>query len=657
MAALAAITAVAGFLLIFTAAKDLPKVPVPLRRIIETPPTEILAANGQRLWSSGPAAYVTLDQVATDFIDAIVATEDHRFWEHKGINKLRIAKALVLNMFRRGAPQGASTITQQLAKNLFFNFRKTYWRKFRELLVALQIEAQFSKRQILEAYINQISFGPGARGVEQAARKFFGKSALELDLSEAALLAGLPKSPTRYNPLRHFQQAKARQRVVLQRMVAVGFLTQLQAEEAWQRSLKLNSGRGPVISAGHFIDWVLRILEDRYGADVVYHGGLKVTTTLDPRLQSLAQQSVSQGLQRLEGSFQPAAKTTDRLQAALVAVQVNSGAVKAMVGGRDYQESAFNRALDARRQPGSAFKPFLYYAAFESLDFTPATVMEDRPVRIAVPGQSDWVPRNFGRSHRGPMILKEAFVHSVNTIAAQLVQKVGPKAVVEVARRCGIESRLEPVYSVALGTSEVSPLEMAGAFATFAGGGIRRRPFCIWKVEDSFGRVLEEALVQQEKVIDPVVAYQLVDMMQAVVDRGTGRVVRTMGFSRPAAGKTGTTNKFRDAWFIGFTPNLSTAVWVGCDHGTPLKDRNGAGMTGGRAAAPIWAGFMLAATAGDSPRPFVIPGQIVFANCDPVSGRPAWTDKGVRIALDGRRQSGLRQEYETDFEELLDHGP
>ncbi len=657
LAAVIAIAAGGGFLLIFTAAKDLPKVPIPLRRIIETPPTEIMASNGQLLWSSGPAAYVSLDQVTTDFINAILATEDHLFWQHRGINKLRIIKALVFNLLHRGSPQGASTITQQLAKNLFFNFEKTYWRKFRELLVALQIEAQFSKRQILEAYINQISFGPGAKGVEQAARKFFGKSALELDLAEAALLAGLPKSPTRYNPLRHFEKAKKRQRVVLKRMVAVGFLTKLQAEQAWRRPLRLNPTRGVEIPAGYFVDWVLRILEKRYGADVVYHGGLKVTTTVDPRLQSLAQQAVSQGVQKLEENFQIAAGTTQRLQAALVAVQVNSGAVKAMVGGRDYLESAFNRALDARRQPGSGFKPFLYYATFESLQFTPATVMEDRPVRIAVPGQPDWIPRNFGRRHQGAMILQEAFVHSVNTVAAQLVQKVGPRAVVAVGRRCGIESRLEPVYSVALGTSEVSPLEMAGAFATFAGGGIRRRPFCIWKVEDAFGRILEEALVQQEKVLDPVIAYQVVDMMQAVVDRGTGRVIRRMGFSRPAAGKTGTTNRFRDAWFTGFTPNLSTAVWVGYDHGTSLKDRNGAGLTGGQAAAPIWARFMLAATAGEPPRPFAIPGQIVFINCDPVSGRLAVAGKGIRIALDVRHQDNRQPQPEADFEEFPNRDP
>ncbi len=639
LAVISGVAALAGFMLIFAATTDLPKVPVPLRKIIETPPTEIMAANGQRLWVSGPAVYVTLDQVTKDFINAVLATEDHHFWEHRGINKLRIIKAMWINLMSKGSAQGASTITQQLAKNLFFNFEKTYWRKFRELLVALQIEAQFTKRQILEAYINQISFGAGAKGVEQAARHFFGKSATDLNLAEAAMLAGLPKSPTRYNPLRHFEQAKRRQQVVLRRMVAVGYITETHAEQALQQPLELKSGQNPGVPAGYFVDWVLRLLEQRYGAEVVYHGGLKVTTTLDPRLQKDAQESIRQGLEEIETNLGPAERADDRLQAALVAVQANSGAVKAMVGGRDYLKSAFNRAVDARRQPGSAFKPFLYYAALQRLDFDPATVMLDRPVKIEVAGQPDWQPRNFERSYQGPMILKEAFVYSVNTIAAQLVQKVGPEAVVEVARECGIKSKLEPVYSVALGTSEVSPLEMAEAFATFAGGGIHPKPFCIWRVEDSFGRVLEEALVTRDKVLDPVTAYQVVDMMQAVVDRGTGRVVRKIGFTGPAAGKTGTTNGFRDAWFIGFTPGLSAAVWVGFDHGSALKDVNGSGITGGRAAAPIWANFMLKATEGEPARPFSVPDKISFEIRDPATGIPVASgqNKGVRIAIDNRR--------------------
>jgi penicillin-binding protein 1A len=573
---------------------DLPRVPSPLSRIIETPPTEIFAATGERVMLLGGREAVPLSRVAPSFIQAVIATEDHRFWTHHGIDKLRTVKALWITLARPGRVEGASTITQQLAKNLFFSFERSWLRKFREMLVALQIEAAYDKRTILEAYVNQIPFGARAYGIEQAARTYFDKPAMDLTLAQSALLAGLPKSPTHYNPHRHLERAKVRQRIVLNRMVAVGYITRQEADAAAAAHLELVQGESRAGSGSYFIDWVIRELEQQYGPEVVYHGGLRVTTTLDPQMQRLAEAAVQGSLTHLDetmGASQGEAPV-EALQAALVAVESRTGAVKAMVGGRDYHRSEYNRAVQSQRQPGSGFKPFVYYSAMERLKINPATVVVDRPVRIPVPGAADWTPRNFERQHQGPMILKQALVRSVNTISAQLVARTGPAVVVDTARRCGIESPLAPVYSVALGTSGVSPLEMAGAFATLATGGVRHPSFGIRRVEDAHGRVIAEHIAGGEQVLDPQVAYQLIDMLKAVVDQGTGRVIREMGFNLPAAGKTGTTNDYLDAWFTGFTPGLSVCTWVGFDRNRPLRDSRGVGLTGGRAAAPIWAEFM-----------------------------------------------------------------
>ena len=628
--------------LFFFALRDLPQVPDPLGRIIETPPTEIFAATGERLMLIGGREVVPLNRISSDFIEAVLATEDHRFWEHHGLDKLRTLKALWITLFERGKIQGASTITQQLAKNLFFSYRRAYMRKFRELLVALQIETQYSKREILEAYLNQIPFGIGAYGIEQAARSFFGKPALELNLAESALLAGLPKSPTRYNPYRYFLRAKKRQQLVLARMLAVGYINAGQAEAAWQANLQLAPLAADRPRGSYFLDLVLNDLEERYGPEVVYHGGLKVSTTLDPQQQAWAIESVQSGLLKLDqlmgisGTDEfDAPDSQSHPQGALVALECNSGAVKALVGGRDYLETEFNRAVENNRLPGSGFKPFLYYAAFEKLKLSPTSVFVDKPISIPVAGTADWRPQNFGREYEGPMILKHALMKSVNAIAAQLVERVGPDVVIDVARRCGITSSLAPVYSLALGTSGVSPLEMASAFATFATGGVRHAPFWIRRVEDPLGRVLEEHIVRGQRSLDASIDYQVVDMMRGVLTTGTGRVVRRTGFDLPAAGKTGTTDNFRDAWFTGFTPTLSVCVWVGYDRGVSMRDVNGVGITGGRGAAPIWADFMIKATSGEPAREFTVPSDIHFASVDPINGAIAgqWVQNKVKVAL------------------------
>jgi 1A family penicillin-binding protein len=642
--------------LFFIAIRELPQVPKPLGRIIETPPTEIFAATGERLMVIGGREVVPLNRISPFFIKAVIATEDHRFWEHHGLDKLRTLKALWVTLFEHGRIQGASTITQQLAKNLFFSYRQTYMRKFRELLVALQIETQYSKREILEAYLNQIPFGVDAYGIEQAARSFFGKPALELNLAESALLAGLPKSPTRYNPYRYFERAKKRQRLVLERMKAVGYTTAEEAESAFQAVLQLKPHFNGAPKGSYFLDVVLNDLEERYGPEVVYHGGLKVSTTLDPQQQAWAIESLQNGLGKLdqlmgiaESSATDSAGALTHPQGALVAIECNSGAVKALVGGRDYSETEFNRAVESNRLPGSGFKPFLYYAAFEKLGLTPADVFVDRAITIPVAGARDWTPKNFEREYEGPMILKKALMNSVNAVAAQLVERVGPDAVIDVARRSGIKSALTPVYSLALGTSGVSPLEMASAFATFATGGVRHEPFWIRRVEDPLGRVLEEQIVRGQRTLDADIDFQMIDMMRGVLSAGTGQIIRRMGFDLPAAGKTGTSDDFRDAWFTGFTPTLSVSVWVGYDRGVSMRDVNGVGITGGRAAAPIWADFMIRATSGEPAREFTVPSDIHFEMVDPVSGEIAgqWTQNPVKVALrSGKIEAAVPQRAE-----------
>ena len=640
--ALSSFAALAGIGVFFVAVKDLPRVPEPLIRIIETPPTEIYAATGEKIMVIGGRESIPLSRVSQHFIQAVVATEDHRFWDHHGIDKLRTLKALWITFFKPGQVQGASTITQQLSKNLFFSFKRKYMRKFRELLVALQIEYQYSKREILEAYINQIPIGVGAHGIEQGARTFFGKPALELTLAESALLAGLPKSPTRYNPYIHYGRAKKRQRVVLLRMVAVGYINQDMADRASYAELHLQKLPARARTGSYFLDIVVKSLEERYGPNVVHHGGLKVTTTIDPQLQSQAIKSLQKGLIELEKMMGVHTKTNEdsgekvvRPQGALVAVETNSGAIKALVGGRDYSETEYNRAVENKRLPGSGFKPFLYYTALEKLDINPATVFVDQAVTIPIIGAKDWSPKNFGLKNEGPMILKRALMKSVNSIAAQLVERTGPDEVIRTARRCGIKSHLEPVYSVALGTSGVSPLEMASSFANFATGGVRHETFWISRVEDALGRILEEHIVSGKRSLDASFAYQVVDMMRGVMNEGTGSVVRRLGFDLPAAGKTGTTDGYYDAWFTGFTPTLSTSVWVGYDKGEGLWDTQGSGITGGRGAAPIWADFMIKATDGEPHREFAIPADIRFEKVGPITGYKAndSTLNPVRIAL------------------------
>lgn len=637
---LSAIIVFAAIIAFFVLLDQLPRVPDPLSRIIERPATEIYAATGERVLVLGGREAVPLNQISPLFIKAVVATEDHRFWSHHGVDKIRLTKAFLDGLAPGHRIRATSTITQQLAKNLFFTLDRSVKRKFLEALVAFQIESKYSKEDILQAYVNNTSFGVNANGIEQASRSFFGIPASELTLAEASLLAGLPQSPSRYNPYRHMDRAKARQRAVLGRMVSVGYISKQEADDAFKEELDLRP-RQASGGSNYFLDLVIQDLEKRYGPEVVYNGGLRVTTTLDKHFQQWATEAVqkgAEGLDELIGRTQADTESPEPgPQVALVAIDVNSGALKAIVGGRDYLTSEYNRAVHANRQPGSGFKPFLYYTALDSLDVTPASVFEDKKVEIEIKGLPEpWTPRNFSKKYMGPMILKRALMDSVNTIAAQLIEKTGPEAVIATARKCGITSRLDNYYSIALGTSSVSPLEMASAFSVFASGGVRNEPFWIRRVEDYYGHIMEEHIDSGRRILDPQTTFQLVDMMQAVVDKGTAAVVRRMGFALPAAGKTGTTDDYVDAWFTGFTPSLSVSVWTGYDtNQKQLRKKNGVGITGGVAAAPIWADFMIKATGGDPPREFTVPFGIHFETVNDRTGFLAeeGSPNALRVAL------------------------
>ncbi len=617
------ITALAGMIFVIATlflSKELPKLPNDLNRMTRTAPTIIYSSTGSVVRQFGDQSFVPLSLVSKDFINAIVATEDHEFFSHNGINPSRILKALYLNLKGADRMQGASTITQQLAKNLFFSFGQSYKRKFLEMLIAFQMEYSHSKEQILEAYINQIHFAPNAKGVEKAANIFFSRPASELTLDQAALLAGLTKSPTLYNPFLHPEKALARRKIVLARMAATGYITQDQADAAQAMPLELKRPKTDARGGSYFIDALVKELIERFDETVVFNGGLQVFSTLDTQMDALAVKALQKGLEQVDHLMGIAPEAPVKPQGALVAMDTQTGAIRVMLGGRNYLESEFNRAKDSLRQPGSAFKPFVYYTAFHKLGLHPGSVLTDKKVIIPVTGGPAWEPRNFTKRHRGQMILKKALTLSVNTIAAQLVQKTGPQAVMETARACGIKSPLKPVYSIALGSSAITPLEMAAAYGVLANMGMYRMPFMIRRVEDSFGRVLFQHVQKPKQVLDPALAYQIVDMMKSVMDEGTGRSIRKKGFTRIAAGKTGTTNNFVDSWFAGFTPGLCASVWVGFDKPSPLLDSNQKGITGARGAAPIWGDFMGRALQQTPERDFPRPPHVRFARVHPVTG-------------------------------------
>ena len=575
MLVLALWAGIAGAAVIGWFAAHLP--PIQSLEVPKRPPSvEIVGLDGKPIATRGDmgGSAVPLAELPKYLPQAFIAIEDRRFYEHFGVDPFGIARALIANVVKGGVSQGGSTITQQLAKNLFLTQERTLPRKFQELILALWLEHKFSKAQILDLYLNRVYFGSGAYGVEAAAQRYFGKSARRVTLAEAALLAGLVKSPSRLAPTRNPDGAERRAHVVLAAMADAGFITDEMAKTAMMRPPHVvqQSGGG---SVNYVADWVMDVLDDLIGRveqDIV------VETAIDTQLQAMAERALVDEL------AQKGAKA-GVAQGALVAMTPD-GAVRALVGGRDYQESQFNRAVAAKRQPGSAFKPFIYLTALER-GLMPTSVREDRPIDL-----KGWRPENYSREYYGPVTLTQALAMSLNTVAVRLAMEVTPKAVVRTAHRLGIASKLDPNPSIALGTSEVSVLELTAAYAPFANGGIAIAPHIVERVRTTSGRTLYRWKAPAlGRIIDPRYVGMMNAMMQETLATGTARKAELPGWQ--AAGKTGTSQDFRDAWFVGYTGHLVTGVWLGNDDNSPTKKNTGGGLP-----VEIWSRFMKGAHQG-----------------------------------------------------------
>ncbi len=551
-----------------------------------------------------------LDEIPQALRQAVIATEDSRYYEHKGVDPIGIARALWIDIRTRTTAQGGSTITQQYVKNAFITPEQTVKRKVSEAILAYRLEQDYSKDRILELYLNTIYFGHGAYGVESAAQVYYGKSVTELDLAESATLAGLIKSPGRFSPYLDPEESLRSRGAVLGQMASQGMISEEERAAAATAELELAGLGRADTPAPYFMEYVKAQLIEEYGADAVFRGGITVTTTLDLRMQRAAEAAIAGALDR-----------EDDPSAALVAIDPATGEVLAMVGGRDFSAQQFNVAAQGRRQPGSAFKPFVLATALNG-EVTPETAYECGPGEFRLPNGQTWtVTGASGRT--GPMRLREAMEKSINSVFAQLVLDVGATEVAETARRMGIETEITPVPAIALGGHEegVSPLEMASAYGTLAAGGTHARPFAISSVTDAEGEVLMETAPEMTEALDPAVAYLTTDTLRGVITRGTGSAA---SIGRPAAGKTGTTQRYRDAWFVGYTPDLVASVWVGyAEEQREMTDVHGRRVTGGSFPAEIWAAFMKGALDGVAASDFARPDGIESATICAESGELA----------------------------------
>ncbi len=662
--------------------------------------------------------YLPLKAVPKHLVNAVIAVEDSRFWKHKGFDYIAILRAAVKDILHVRIKEGGSTITQQLAKITFLTPEKTITRKIKEIALAKKIEASLSKEEILELYLNRIYLGHGAYGVEMAARIYFGKSARDLNLSESALIAGLIKAPSLYSPYNNIMLAKDRQVTVLKRMEEEGFLKPSEREKAEKQPLHFATLRGGVEANNYFIEFVRRYLEEKYGEDMVYKGGLRVYTTLDRKAQVSASRALQTGLReidkrrgwrgpvenreidvkkelkRKDAGFQIPENYTDittgvvlkvspkeaiikargiigrlsidnarwasniinpktgkttyvrdfsldkilkagdvvkvrflsvsgnkvelsleqdpLVEGAIVAIDPNTGFIRAMVGGYDYSRSEFNRVVYAKRQPGSAFKPIIYAAALD-VGYTPASIIKDEPVTYPGGSRGEWSPENYDHKYYGPTRLRDALAYSRNVVTVKLLELVGVDRVIDFARRLGIESTMPHDLSLALGSLTTTPFELCSAYSVFAANGVRMKPIAIKYITDARGSVIESNEPEGEQVISSETAFLITSMMEDVVNYGTGWRVKALG--RPVAGKTGTTNDYRDAWFVGFTSDIVACVWVGFDDMRPLGNEE----TGGKAAAPIWLSFVKSIDTGE-PVGFPVPDGIVSYYIDPSNG-------------------------------------
>ena len=638
----------AAFWLVLT----LPRLPDDPDALLAESGINIYAASGELLYTVNQRVdRVDLDAVHPHFVQAVLAIEDEDFYRHRGYSLKAFLGAVWTNIRHWDKVRGGSTLTQQIVKNIFLTREKSYLRKLKELCLATQLEALFErhygadyKNRLLELYINGSFYGANAYGIADAARTYFGKRPADLALLESAVLAGLPNAPSVLNPFRQDQShMMARTELVLRRMQAAGFITSEDAQNAMDEGLQLVSERTPQNRTPYFVETIKAEVTKLWGPSALNFGGLTIHTPLDLSMQRAAERAIAKGVvdldARLGFSDYERASFEQRgnyVQAALICLDPRTGHVKAMVGGRDIFTSFYNRATQARRQPGSGFKPFVYLAAFETGGLSPVSLFNDEPRTYRV-NNKDWTPKNFANKYLGLTTAAQALVKSANATSVQIAMQIGPKRIVDLAQRLGIQSQLKPYPSIALGAQEVTVLDMAAAYGAIARYGFRVEPTFIARIEDAAGASRYVHRPNPISAVDPEYAAAVINLMQHIVNRGTGRAVRALGFRGHVAGKTGTTNDNTDAWFTGFTPNLVASVWVGFDNRDGrrqlIEKASGRQITGGNGAAPIWTAFMKSIGTDKPATAFITPTGVTEHSVDLRTGIADTSARAVILVL------------------------
>lgn len=619
---------------------------------------EPVLLSGMRGGSKQVREWIPLDRMPPALIQSVLAVEDRRFFSHYGIDPVAIGRALWVNVTQGAVVQGGSTLTQQLAKNLFYSPQRTITRKLRESLAAVVLEFKYRKEEILESYLNEIYLGQAGTvsiyGVGEAAHRYFGKNLDELSIDEIALIVGLIKGPNTYSPVKNVEHATARRNVVLRRLRDQGLLE----EAAWTRAVnhpvQVVLSQDAATDAPYFVDYLLREVEEGIGSGLPE--GTRIYSTLDSRIQQLATQALQQGLAKLETSYPALQGAAPPLQGAAVVLDTKTGHVLAMVGGRSYRASQFNRAVQARRSAGSLFKPFVYLAAFEaareegSTGLTPATLLTDEPVTLES-GSGPWSPQNYDRQFRGQVTVRTALEQSLNVPAVKVAHRTGVAPFIALMRRFGLTTPLADNLSVALGSSPVSLIEITSAYAGLANGGVVVRPMAVLNMVRETGETLWSSALDRRQATSPQGAYLVTSLLQGVVDRGTGWKARVWGVQGPVAGKTGTTDGYRDAWFVGYTPELAVGVWVGFDDERPIK------LTGAQAALPIWSELAVRILPRDR-ADFEMPPEIIQREIDPKTGQLATSqcpEKSTEVFIAGTEPSVYCEVHGGGLWERLKH--
>jgi len=642
--------------------KDLPSFES-LHNIEPSLKTRIYAADGTLLqeFYNENRALVPYDRIPRKMVNMLLAVEDREFFNHWGVHLRRILQVIVTRVMRMERAQATSTITQQLARMLFLTRERTLARKIKEALTAIKLERTYSKEEILQMYLNQYYFGRGAYGISAAAKAYFDKSVDDLTINDCALLVGLLKAPSRYSISDSSEQALQIRNRSLYSYYDWGKITKQQYDSLRNLPLDIKSPKDESGRAPYFTEMVRQHLLEKYGETELYSGGLKVFTTLNWNIQKVAEREIRNRVDSMQALYQRVFSINNpnytyirddtigdrvfpkryykQLQSAAVTINNENGDVLALVGGKSFQESKFNRAVQALRQPGSSFKPFVYTAAMDN-GYHPSDLFYDSPIVLEIPGQKEWRPQNFDDEFMGEMTLRDGLRLSRNLVAIKLLQKLNPQQVIFYATKMGITTPLQPVASLAIGTSEVRLIDMASAYTVFPNGGIRVPYRYILKVIDRYGNVLEDnSAIQKEEVLSAQTAYIMVNMLESVVDNGTGSAARSLGFMRPAGGKTGTSDNFCDNWFVGFTPQITTGVWVGFDDKTSI----GRNQTGSVNALPIWTGIMKAAHDTLPIEDFTIPDGIAFTDICVKSGKLA-TDRCPEVRREVFKAGDVPQE-------------